>query len=132
MRTLHVLLLLLCAWAAPALAQNAAPPAAAPPAAAPPGAAVPAGEAARLLGLLRDDARRAELICTLEALAAAERQAAATRGPAPAAAPAAAPATAPAAPSAAPASPAPEQPAAAAPGRRWSSSWRPTRWAASC
>ncbi|MFB9969981.1 hypothetical protein ACFFMP_08085 [Pseudoroseomonas cervicalis] len=38
-------------------------------------APLPAGEAQRLLGLLRDDARRAELLRTLEALAAAERAA---------------------------------------------------------
>lgn len=82
MRSLHVLLLLLCAWAMPALAQNAAPSPAPAPA-----AAMPAGEAARLLNLLRDEARRAELLRTLEALAAAERQAAAGRAqPAPASA----------------------------------------------
>ncbi|MCQ4161434.1 mechanosensitive ion channel [Roseomonas sp. GC11] len=79
MRILPALLMLL-ALALPAsqtvLAQTA--PQTSPQAAAPPPAAnaLPAAEAQRLLGLLRDDARRAELLRTLEALAAAERAAA--------------------------------------------------------
>ncbi|WP_159992891.1 mechanosensitive ion channel family protein [Roseomonas sp. 18066] len=80
--------------------------------AAPPAAAVPAGEAQRLLGLLRDDARRAELLRTLEALAAAERQRPPTATPA-APGPAAAPAQ-PAPPPAAAAPPAAAPPATAA------------------
>lgn len=74
----------------PRAAQQPAPPppAAAPQAAAP--AALPASEAERLLGLLQDDARRAELVRTLQALTAASGAAApAGATPAPPAAPAA-------------------------------------------
>ena len=99
------LLLLSLLLAVPALAQAPARPAAAPSA---PGGAPAAGpavgtEAERLLGVLRDDARRAELIRNLEALSAASRAGGAApaqpagAAPAPGAAPAAAPATAPAA-----------------------------------
>ncbi|MBB5695200.1 mechanosensitive ion channel domain-containing protein [Muricoccus pecuniae] len=121
MRALLLLLALLASLpAAPALAQA---PAQAPAQAAQP--SLPAtGEADRLLGLLRDDARRAELIRNLEALSAASRATApgaapgatpgapaspgATAGTAPAATPGA---IAPAAPAtgAAPAAPAAEE-----------------------
>ena len=102
-------LLLLCGLALPALAQpTATPPDAAVP---PPGAAATAvrpGEAQRLLGLLRDEGRRTELMRTLEALSAAEAQVppatAAPAGTASGAAPAGAPA-APAAPAATPETP---------------------------
>ncbi|MDJ0390123.1 mechanosensitive ion channel [Roseomonas sp. E05] len=78
MRLLPVLLLL-CGLALPALAQ----PPAAPPAAA--AAGMRPGEAQRLLNLLRDEARRAELTRTLEALAAAEARIAPAAAPPPAA-----------------------------------------------
>ncbi|WP_338665102.1 mechanosensitive ion channel domain-containing protein [Pararoseomonas sp. SCSIO 73927] len=93
-RSFLALLVLLCA--APALAQAPAPAPTAPAVA----AQVPAtaAETDRLLGLLRDDARRTELIRNLEALSAASRAAPATGGAAAPAAPAngAAPAPAPA------------------------------------
>ncbi|TPG48129.1 mechanosensitive ion channel protein MscS [Roseomonas nepalensis] len=76
------LILLALLLGGPALAQAPARPASVPA----PAAASPA-EAERLLGLLRDDARRGELIRNLEALSAASRAA-------PAGAPAAAPAAA--------------------------------------
>ncbi|HWL81036.1 MAG TPA: mechanosensitive ion channel domain-containing protein [Roseomonas sp.] len=92
MRLLPVLLLL-CGIALPALAQ--APVASSAPAAVAPAAGLQPGEAQRLLGLLRDETRRAELTRTLEALAAAEaRIAPAAANPAtgsPPAAPAATP-----------------------------------------
>ncbi len=111
------LLLLSLLLAVPALAQAPARPAAAPSA---PGGAPAAGpavgtEAERLLGVLRDDARRAELIRNLEALSAASRAGGAApaqpagAAPAPGGAPAAAPATAPAAPAAAPPAEAPAE-----------------------
>jgi small-conductance mechanosensitive channel len=81
-------LLLLLLLALPALAQvpgmPAAPAPAAPASAAPaaPQAASPA-EIERVLGLLRDDARRAELLRTLEALAAAQRSGATPAAAAP-------------------------------------------------
>jgi small-conductance mechanosensitive channel len=76
------------------------------PAAVQPATTVPTGsEAERLLRLLQDDARRAELIRTLQGLSAA------SGGGAPAAAPATAPAAAPAPAAATPAAP-PEAPAA--------------------
>ncbi|UFN47794.1 mechanosensitive ion channel [Roseomonas sp. OT10] len=89
--------------------------------AAPPAASATPHEAERLAGILRDEARRAELIRSLEALAAAERAARPAAGaasaPAPAAAPAASGGAAPAAPAPAaepaPAA-APEAPAAPA------------------
>jgi len=68
MRLLPILFLLL-GLAGPTASFGQAP---APAPAAPLGMA--AGEAQRLLGLLRDEARRGELLRTLEALAAAERQ----------------------------------------------------------
>ncbi|MXP63010.1 mechanosensitive ion channel [Roseomonas sp. M0104] len=89
MRLLPVLLLL-CGIALPALAQ--APAAPASPAPAVSAAGLQPGEAQRLLSLLRDERRRAELARTLEALAAAEARIA----PAPAAPGAGAPAAAPA------------------------------------
>ncbi len=89
LRAFPLLLLLI---ALPALAQVPAAPAPAAPA-----AATSPAELDRLLGLLRDDARRAELMRTLEALAAAQRNGTA----APAAPAAAAPAPAEAAPAAA-------------------------------
>ncbi|NGM22901.1 mechanosensitive ion channel [Roseomonas stagni] len=101
LRAFPLLLLLI---ALPALAQVPAAQAPATPAAAPQ-ASSPA-EIDRLLGLLRDDARRAELMRTLEALAAAQRS-----GAAPAAAPAATPGAAPAAE----ATPAAAEPALLAP-----------------
>lgn len=79
LRAFPLLLLLI---ALPALAQVPAAPTPAAPA-----AATSPAELDRLLGLLRDDARRAELMRTLEALAAAQRS-----GTAAPAAPAAAPA----------------------------------------
>ncbi|HEY8610257.1 MAG TPA: mechanosensitive ion channel domain-containing protein [Roseomonas sp.] len=101
-KLLPVLLTLLLG--APALAQAPAPRAAPPPAPAP--VAAPAGtEADRLLGVLRDDNRRAELIRNLEALSAA------SRGAAPGAAPNATPGAAPSGTAA----PAGEAPAPAAP-----------------
>ncbi|MCS6892065.1 MAG: mechanosensitive ion channel [Rhodovarius sp.] len=64
-------MLLLIAW--PVLAQPVAP-AAPPPAAAPPATAAPGpAEIERALEILRDEARRAELIRLLEVLAAAQR-----------------------------------------------------------
>lgn len=87
---------------APAPRPAAAPrPATAPatPAATP---ALPPGETERLIQLLQDDRRRAELLRTLQALSAAERQRAGTQ---PAAAAAAAPAPEPVAPAPAPAAP---------------------------
>jgi small-conductance mechanosensitive channel len=97
----------------PAFAQA---PAAAPAAAARP-PVVPAAEADRLLGVLRDDARRTELIRNLEALSAASRPAAAASpaGTAPASGTPAAPA-APAAPAEAPAETPPPAEAPAEPG----------------
>ena len=88
---------------APAAVQ---PPAAPAPAAAQP-AAPPAAEAERLLRLLEDDARRAELIRILQGLTAAGAAASATgNGAAPAAAPAPPPPAAPPpAPAATPAEP---------------------------
>ncbi|MGG5810673.1 mechanosensitive ion channel family protein [Falsiroseomonas sp. CW058] len=91
MRHLLRLLILVLACAGAARAQTPAAP-----------AATSAAEIQRVLDTLRDDARRAELLRTLEALAAASRAA-----PAPAAAPAA--------PAAAPATPAPAPAAEAAP-----------------
>ncbi|BDG75070.1 mechanosensitive ion channel family protein [Roseomonas fluvialis] len=83
--------------APPAAARQAAPPRAATPAAQPASpppapaaeAAVPASEAERLLRLLQDDARRADLIRTLQGLSAAGGTGAAAATPAPAAPPAA-------------------------------------------
>lgn len=89
---------------------GASRPATAPPA---PAAtqALPPGETERLIQLLQDDRRRAELLRTLQALSAAERQRAGTQ---PAAAAAATPAPEPAAPAPAPA-PAPSAAPAPAP-----------------
>ncbi|SHJ87455.1 Small-conductance mechanosensitive channel [Roseomonas rosea] len=104
-----ILTLLALLFGAPALAQAPARGAPAAPAAAAP---APAGsEAERLLGVLRDDARRAELIRNLEALSAASRA-----GTAPSSAPAAGQAPVPApAGGAAPATPPAAAPPAAAP-----------------
>ncbi|HWX49834.1 MAG TPA: mechanosensitive ion channel domain-containing protein [Roseomonas sp.] len=103
-------LLLLCGLALPAFAQ---PPAVPSNTAAPPSASLRPAEAQRLLGLLRDEGRRADLMRTLEALSAAEAQmppstaapAAAPASPANGAAPASPPAGAPASAEGAPATP---------------------------
>ncbi|EHM03112.1 transporter, small conductance mechanosensitive ion channel MscS family protein [Acetobacteraceae bacterium AT-5844] len=79
------------------------------PAAQPAPAAVEAGEAQRLLGILRDDTRRAELMRTLEALSAAG-SAVAPAPAAPAAGQGAAPASPGTPPATTPASPAPSEP----------------------
>lgn len=84
MRILLQLVLVLSALLGGPSGASAQAPAPSAPASA---AAVPAGEAQRLLGILRDDTRRAELMRTLEALSAAS--AASTAAP-PAAPPAAA------------------------------------------
>jgi small-conductance mechanosensitive channel len=99
----------------PAAPPPAAPaaPAGARPAATPATPVLAPGETERLIQLLRDDRRRAELLRTLEALSAAERQRGGTP-PAPAAPAATAPAAAPAAVSA-PAPPAATAPPAAPP-----------------
>jgi small conductance mechanosensitive channel len=110
MRVLTVLLLL-CGLVLPAAAPL---PALAQPAAPPP--AVAAGEAQRLLGLLRDEGRRNELMRTLEALAAAERRGTATgQAPAPAATPAPAAPPPASASGAAPAAPPPASASGAEP-----------------
>jgi small conductance mechanosensitive channel len=97
-----LLALLAILFAAPALAQAPVQPPARTTAPATPAPATAAAtpspaEAERLLGLLRDDARRAELIRNLEALSAASRMGGAGAAAAPGAAPATTPpATAPA------------------------------------
>jgi small-conductance mechanosensitive channel len=125
---LVISLLCLMLGAGPALAQgqpapgqpgrgHAAP--AAQPAAAPPPVAAPAGgpsnaDIAAAVTALRDDAKRAELIRMLEALAAARGQPV-PAAPAPAAAPAAAPVAPSPAPAAAPATPGSTTPEASDP-----------------
>ncbi|HEY4251421.1 MAG TPA: mechanosensitive ion channel domain-containing protein [Roseomonas sp.] len=99
---------------APAATPAPAPrPAAAParPAAAP-AAALPPGEADRLIQLLQDDRRRAELLRTLQALSTLERQR-------PGSPPAAAPAPAPAEPAPPPAAAPPPAPAAPTPAEQF-------------
>jgi small conductance mechanosensitive channel len=102
-----LLAVLLPALVAAVPAQAQAPAAPRANGAAPAPAALPPGEAERLLGVLRDDGRRQELIRNLEGLSAASRAAPAGTPTAPAAAP---PAN-----GAAPAAPAPAAPAPAAP-----------------